>query len=179
MLPVALTVAVALAICGWWRGLAAWLFAVIGVLGAMALLKYICFACAVPLEGTGIRSPSGHAAASSVIYGGVLLLLLRDRLPGWASIVIPAGVAVLISVTRLAVHAHDLIEVCMGSAVGLAGAAALVWLAGRRPNFRAWPVGAAVIVAMTLFHGDHLVAEQPIHHFPLFTWMPLPSLCRI
>ncbi len=178
LLPVALLFAASLAVMRWWRGLAAWLAAVTGVLGTMALLKYVCFACAVPLAFTGIRSPSGHTAASAMIYGGGLALLLRGRASpiGWAAL--PLAVAGLFGLTRIAVGAHDWQEVLAGAAVGLAGAAALLALAGPRPPMRTAWIGAAVLLLAMGLHGTRLSAEAMIHRSSLLVWLPLPPACR-
>ena len=178
MLPLALLVAAALALSGWWRGLAAWLVAVVGVLGTMAVLKYLFFACAGPFDGTGIRSPSGHTAAAAVIGGGLCVLLLRGRLPGWALAAIPPAFAVVFGITRLAVHVHDVPEVLLGAAVGLAGAASLVALAGPQPALRRWPITVGAVLIAILCHGTRLQAEGAVHHFALFTWLPLPTICH-
>ena len=178
LLPVALLFAASLGVLRWWRGLAAWLAAVIGVLGAMALLKYICFACAAPLAFTGVRSPSGHTAASTMIYGGGLALLLRGRVPrvGWAAL--PFAMAGLFGASRIAVGAHDWQEVLAGAAVGLAGAGALLVLAGLRPPMRTVWVAAAVLLLAMGLHVTRLNAETMIHTSSLLTWLPLPAACR-
>ena len=178
MLPLAAWMALALGVSGWWRGLAAWLLGVGGVLGVMALLKYVCFACAAPLAFTGVHSPSGHTAASTVIYGGGLLLLLRGRLPPGLLVVLPLAIAVLFAITRVAVHAHDVPEVLVGGTVGLAGAAGLLAIAGPRPPLRVARVAAVAVVLMLALHGVRLNAEATIHHSPLFAWLPLPGACR-
>ena len=178
MLPVAAVIGLALALSGWWRGCAAWAVAVIGVLGCMAVLKYVFFACSSFLGVTGIQSPSGHTAAAAVIMGGALVLFLRGRIPALVLAAIPLGIAVLIGVTRLAVHAHSVPEVLVGGAVGLAGAGALLFLAGPRPPVPGWPAALGALAVLGGLHGLHLGAETTLHHFGLFTWLPLPMMCR-
>ncbi len=177
LLPLAAWMALALGASRWWRGLAGWLLGVGGVLGGMALLKYVCFACAVPLAFTGVHSPSGHTAASAAIYGGGLLLLC-GRLPPAALAGWPLAVAALFAVTRIAVHAHDVAEVLVGGAVGLLGVAMMLAIAGPRPPLRSLRVAAVAAVLMVGLHGMRLNAEATIHHSPLFSWLPLPSVCR-
>ncbi len=179
MLPVAALVAAGLALSGWWRGLFAWIVAVVGMLGTMSLLKYIFYACSIPLAVTGIHSPSGHTAASAAIYGGGLLLLLRGRLPVPVLAAIPFVFAVVFAISRLAVHAHDVAEVLVGGAVGLVTAAVLAALAGPRPPLRAWPTAVGVLVVVICLHGIRLQAESTIHRFVLFQWLPLPAVCRV
>lgn len=177
MLPLATAVALVLALSRWWRGCAAWVATVVAVLGTMAVLKYAFFACAPVLGQTGIRSPSGHTAASAAIIGGGLVLFLRGRIPTALLVLLPIAVAVLFAVTRLAVHAHTVPEVIAGGIVGLAGAAALPILAGPRPPSPVWPAALAACVILVGLHGVRLHAETALHSLRLFTWLPLPTAC--
>ncbi len=179
MLPVAAVIAAGLALAGWRRGLLGWMIAIPGVLGAVALLKYIFFACGVPLAETGIRSPSGHTAAAAAIYGGAVVILLRGRAPWLLLAAVPPLLALLFGISRVAVGAHDVAEVLAGAAVGLAGAALLAAIAGRSPPMRLWPIGLATLVVMFVFHDRRLDAEGMIHNFAFFTWLPLPAVCRV
>ncbi len=178
MLPLFILVAVALVVSGWYRGTAAWLLAVGGVLAVMALLKFLFFSC-IALRATGIHSPSGHTAAAAAIYGGGLVLLLRGRLHPLLLAAIPLLIAIVFAITRIALHAHVPAETLVGGAVGLSGAALCVMLAGRRPALRTWPMVASCLLVMVLLHGVRLHAETLIHHFILFTWLPLPTVCRV
>jgi membrane-associated phospholipid phosphatase len=179
MLPVAALIALGLAVSRWWRGLGAWVFAVVGMLGTMAVLKYVFYTCVPLWQDTGIRSPSGHTAASATIYGGVLVLLLRDRLRPALLALIPVTIAVLFAITRLVLHAHDVAEVVAGGAVGLVSVTVLVLLAGPRPAaLPVWPVAVLATGSILWFHGVRLPAEAAIHNFALFTWLPLPAVCR-
>ena len=178
LLPLAAVIALALALSGWWRGCGAWLVAVVGVLGAMAVAKYVFFACSRLLGDSGINSPSGHTAASAVIMGGALVLFLRGRVPLWLLAALPVAVAVLVGLTRLAVHAHSVPEVLAGGAVGLAGVAVLAVLAGPRPSLPGWPAALAAIAVLAGLHGLHLQAESALHSFTPFGWLPLPATCR-
>jgi membrane-associated phospholipid phosphatase len=178
MLPVMALIAAALAITGWWRGLLAWMIAIPGVLGTMAVLKYVFFACGILFAETGIQSPSGHTAAAAAIYGGSIVILLRGRAPWPLLATVPPCLALLFGISRVAVGAHDVPEVVAGAAVGLAGAALLVAIAGRRPSMRLWPIALSTMVVMLAFHGLRLHAEGFIHNFAFLTWLPLPAVCR-
>ena len=178
MLPLAAVIGLALALSGWWRGCAAWAVAVVGVLGTVAVLKYLFFACFSVLGASGIHSPSGHTAASCMIMGGGLVLFLRGRLPLAVLVAIPAGIAVLFGVSRLAVHAHSVPEVFVGGAVGLAGVAALIAIAGPRPPIRGWPAALGAVAVLIGLHGLRLHAEAAVHGLGLFTWLPLPADCH-
>ena len=179
MLPVFAMVAIGLAISGWYRGLLAWLVAVGGALGTIGLLKYIFFACGSILGATGIHSPSGHTGATAAVYGGGLLLLLRGRVQtGWL-VALPVLLAVVIGFSRVEVGAHVPLETVVGGAVGLTGAAILVLLAGPRPALRSWPIATAALLTIVVCHGLRFNAESLVHHFALFTWLPLPAVCRV
>ncbi len=178
MLPLAALVAVTLAVLGWWRGAAAWIVAVGGVLGTMGVLKVVFVACAGPLADLGIHSPSGHTAASTVAYGGLVLLFGRNRLPSLLLIAIPPLIATVIGISRIVLHAHVPAEVLVGAVVGLSGAAILLPLAGPQPPLRHWPVAVGVLAVLLGFHGVRLQAEQAIHGMALLSWLPLPAMCR-
>ena len=178
-MPLAAAVAVGLALCGWWRGLLAWLLVVPGVLGLMGFLKFLFYSCAT-LDVTGIHSPSGHTSVAAAIYGGMLVLLLRGRLPNALVFAIPPALAILVGISRVVVHAHVPVEVVVGGAVGLAGAAILAVLAGERPPLRrSWPIWLGAAVVVVVFHGIRLHLEDLAHHFWLYAWIPLPTMCHV
>jgi membrane-associated phospholipid phosphatase len=178
MLPLAAAIGLALALSGWWRGCAAWIVVVGGVLGTMGVLKIAFFACSSLLGGTGIHSPSGHTASAAVIMGGALILFLRGRVPVAVLAAIPVSLAVLFGISRLAVHAHSIAEVVVGGFIGLAGAAMLAMLAGPRPRVPGWPAAVAAAAILIGLHGLRLHAESALHSFTLFSWLPLPAICR-
>ena len=179
ILPLAAMVAVSLAVFGWWRGALAWIFAVGGVLGTMLFLKILFVACAGPLGKLGIHSPSGHTAAASVAYGGIIVLLGRGRMPLWLLLLIPPAIALLIGTSRVVLHAHVPAEVLVGAVVGLTGVAVLVLLAGPRPPLQSWPMMAVAVVIMLTFHGLRLQAEHTIHQFAMLSWLHLSTVCRV
>jgi membrane-associated phospholipid phosphatase len=178
VLPVAAVVLVVLLMLGWRRGALAWLLGVGGVLGIMLVLKLIVFACIWRLPGLGLVSPSGHTAAAAVVYGG-LLALLAPRHRGGALLGALAGgaFALLVGLTRLALHVHTVPDVVVGAAVGVTGAMLLRRFAGVRPETLSSPrLVLTACVAIGLFHGHRLAAETRIRSLALDVW-PL-SLCR-
>ncbi len=178
ILPVAAATALVLAATRWWRGLGAWIVAVGGVLAVILLLKLVFAACAGLGGDTGIRSPSGHTASAAVVYGGVLILTLRNRLPPAWLAALPLLMAALFGATRLILHVHTPGDVVAGGLIGMAGAAALAWMAGPRPQVRAWPMALAVCAVMATLHGLQLPAEAAIRHFALSDWLNWPASCR-
>ena len=121
-----------------------------------------------------IHSPSGHVAAATVVSGGLAMLLLRRRL---SVLPIAALAGVVIGVSRLMLGVHSLPEVVLGAIVGLAGAAALVHLAGPVPRIKVTPLVGAVAIVAVLFHGTHLRAETEIR-FVAWRMAQVFSVCR-
>ena len=176
VLPVAAIVLVILLAIGWWRGAAAWALGVGSVLATMLVLKLIVFACFWRIPSTDLVSPSGHTAAAAVVYGGLLAMLAPRGGAGLASLA-GGALALLVGLTRLALHAHTVPDVLVGAAVGVSGAVLLRHFAGARPERLSSPrLALAVFVAIALFHGHRLAAEERIRWLALDVW-PL-SLCK-
>jgi hypothetical protein len=171
VLPVAACWLVGLGAAGWWRGAAAFGAAVGATLGVVLALKLLCLGCPLP-PGRAAFSASGHVAGGTVVYGGALSLWLRRRFGFWRAAGIGAvPVALIIAVTRLALHLHSVGEVAVGALLGLGGVLALLGAAGSWPDQAR--MGRAVLVAapiLLLLHGVRLPAEARIRD--LAGWMP-------
>ena len=159
ILPVVAVVLALLAWQGWSRGAVAWLVAVAGTFGMVFVLKVGFLACAPVFGPIGLSSPSGHAAAATVISGG-LVALVTSRTAIVLPVALVAGAA--IGATRLALGVHSVPEVVMAIAIGLVGVFALTRLAGVPPVLRPRPIVAAVVVVVVLLHGARLPAEGAI-----------------
>jgi len=179
--PLAVAIAITLALAGWTRGALAWALVVPATLGAVLVAKLFFAACGSFIFLHGLRSPSGHTASAAAVYGGLLAMLLPHSRPGWqgrtmVALLIAAAFAVLTGGTRLALHLHSRSDVLAGAVIGVGGAVALVYLAGPRPaRLRLGVPLAAALAAMVLFHGAHLHAEDHIDRFAR-RFFPL-SLC--
>jgi membrane-associated phospholipid phosphatase len=110
--------------------------------------------------GDGFGFPSGHALGSTVAYGGLAVLAnvwdRRRRL-------LAAGVvAVLVSLSRLVLGVHYLVDVVVGMALGVAVLWATMRLTdgGRQPArlFAGAVVLAAVGVGLSLLHAERVEA---------------------
>jgi membrane-associated phospholipid phosphatase len=179
VLPVATAVLAVLLLLGWRRGALAWVVSVGGVLAVMLVLKLITFACGWKIAWTGLSSPSGHTAASAVVYGGLLALLAPASIAGTGLAALAGGaIALLIGLTRLALLVHTVTDVVIGAGVGVAGAVAMRSMAGIRPARLAasWLV-VPVLAVMLLFHGHRLAAEERIRWLALDIW-PLTMCAR-
>ena len=175
LLPLTVCIGGGFAWQGWRRGAWAWAASVAATLAAMLTLKLMFVGCAATL---GEFSPSGHTAAGTVIYGGLVALWLRRRsIPAAACLVVGAGPAAgLIGASRIAVSAHSLVEVGVGAAVGIAGVAVLLRLAGvPPPGLRLGRVAAVALVVMLVLHGLRLPVEPDIK--AVAGWLPA-RVCR-
>ncbi len=161
MLPLVLAVAVALAMQGWRHGAAIWLVVVLATFGLLLFLKLVFLACSPLFGPVDLRNPSGHVAAATVVAGGLTALLTQRRV---SILPVAALAAVVIGISRLVLGMHSLPEVALGALVGLAGAAALLTVAGPPPTLRPGRLVAVVVIVVAVFHGLHFPAEAAIRH---------------
>ena len=174
ILPLLLAAGLVLLLAGWWRGALAWFIAVPATLGAVLVAKLSTMACQGLLPPVGLLSPSGHTASASVVYGGLLALVIGGPR---AAVLCAGAVAAFMGYTRLALGVHTLADVVAGGLIGIMGAVALSLLAGPRPALRRGWIGvaAASVAVLVLFHGRHVYAEMHIRQMSQQLW-PL-SLC--
>ena len=162
--PLICLVAAALLVQRRWALAGTWLLAMGAVSGSVLVLKVTASACGwrVPLLGPGqldLHSPSGHTAAAAAIAGGLAALII----PGHRRVVLAVSFAagLVIGTSRLLLGVHSVAEVITGGIIGMSGALLLSYLFGR-VRFRAAPVLLAVLLAVVVFHGQHLPAEAVI-----------------
>ena len=178
ILPVALTVAVLLALLDWPRGALGWSAGVLAALAAVLLGKLALFACSG--SHALLRSPSGHTASAAVVYGGALALpagrLVAFSRMGraWSSLILAAlfgGLAAaVIGASRLLLGVHSVDDVLSGGACGVLGLWLMLRLAGPMPPrlVRRQPLtatlGTMLIGAIVLLlHGERLPIEPMLH----------------
>ena len=174
VLPLVLAVALVLVCQGWRRGAGAWLVSIGATFSVMLALKLIFLGCTPVFGAVDLHSPSGHAAAATVLCGG-LGAIYRGRHKVVLACAILAGI--VIGLTRIGLHEHSGPEVLLGGAIGLAGAMGMVRLAGAPAVLRLRPMVLTATFVMALFHGRHLNAEIAIHEAATnVDW--LPAYCR-
>lgn len=174
ILPLVAAVALVLVCQGWWRGAGAWLVTVGATFSVVLVLKLIFLGCTPVFGPIDLRSPSGHAAAASVvcgslaaIYGGGRRVVAVSAILAW----------VAIGLTRIGLHQHSWLEVLLGGGIGSLGAMGMVRLAGAPPALRLRPMVLTATFVVALLHGRHLNAEIAIHEAAATVdW--LPGLCR-
>jgi membrane-associated phospholipid phosphatase len=170
ILPIALVVSLVLAVGGCLRACLAWTVTVVGVLALILLLKVILITCGPALFEPGeLRSPSGHTGSATMVYGGLVALVLQGRYrSAWPTVAAAVAVALIIGSSRLLLHVHSVAEVCIGGLVGLAGVWFMRLLAGPLPRRPPWTACAVLLIAaLALTHGRHLNAEPYIIRFAM------------
>ena len=147
-----------------------WLLALVLCIGAIGLLKMYFFACPTFIP---VRSPSGHTGLAVLIYGAIAGFVALNA-SGWVrAAALGAGVTLItgIALSRLALGAHNTVEVLIGCAIG---AAALgLFARGGAANFRqpSMPTRRlllAVVVIVAVMHGHELRAEAMLQAVGLY-----------
>lgn len=101
----------------------------LGALGLTLGLKHLFELPRPPLAAEdGFGFPSGHALGTTVFWGGVALLAHRGRRRTRLSVA--AAVIVLVSVSRVVLRVHYLVDVVAGVVVGVAFLAAMTRVGG-------------------------------------------------
>ncbi len=145
-----------------------WGLVILGVAGAMALLKLASNVCGHPFAGAGLASPSGHTAMSIAVYGGFAAVAgCSLKPPARAVLIVSAAfLAAGIAASRAIIGYHTGLEVAIGLLVGLAALGVMIAIAGR-VRARHLPLGwfaAGALVVVLLFHGTRWPAERALHH---------------
>ena len=184
VLPLAAAIAITLLLLGWWRGAIGWIVAVPATLGMVLSLKIVFYACQGTLPDFGIRSPSGHTASATVVYGGLLALFGKHGVGHRARHLLVIGsmamlLALLFGFSRVDLGVHTVPDVLVGGAVGTIGALLFVVLAGQPPKgLRRWVLGAVTVLVAVLCHGRELQAEEAIQRMAIGYWWPFIASCR-
>lgn len=103
---------------------------------------------AAPVDPNSYGFPSGHAVASTVVYGG--LLLVRDRVRESRVAVPVVALIALVGFSRVVVGVHYLGDVLAGHAVGLVILAGLRRGVGERADHACLVAAAVAAVAVIL-----------------------------
>ena len=163
VLPVSAAVFCFLLLNRWWLGALWWILTVGGVLGLMLFLKLGIGACGWILDIPGLESPSGHAASATMIYGGLAAVLLT-RFRGLLRVLPGIPIAILFALSRVLLHDHSILEVTIGSIIGLCGVGLFVRLSGPVPiGLRPVWLWIMIGVVAAATHGTRMTAEQHIH----------------
>ncbi|RQR66392.1 phosphatase PAP2 family protein [Burkholderia sp. Bp9002] len=156
-LPLAVTIAVWLALGYSWRRAAAWLAVLAGAIGVVALTKIAFLGWGIGIRAWDFTGFSGHAMLSTSVYPVALfLMLIRTRTPvRLLGIALGLAAGIAVGVSRVALAAHSPSESVTGCIVG--ALAALVFIAGSwhaQPHRWSVPAVVASLVLVTIaLHG--------------------------
>ena len=171
VLPLIAAVAITLVLSGHRRLACGWIAATGGVLGAMLLLKVVCYTCgllipALNLPQLGLVSPSGHVAAACIAYSGIVALMTAGQRHAACrfACLTAVGVAAIVGTTRVELGDHSWGEVAIGAAVGIAGAVGFTMFAAR-PGGRVSSMAllSTILPVLLICHGMHFTIEHAIH----------------
>lgn len=163
LLPLAALLALVLWRDEGWIAACTYIVPLVGCLSTMLLLKLYFISC-----GTGraldITSPSGHTATSTIVFGGIAVVMASHLQPGLRRVV-TAGMTLLIGligISRVAVGAHTWEEVVLGLLVGASALVLFMVLYERCPKrpikLKRLVIASAAIMALA--YGVPSSAEQ-------------------
>lgn len=176
-LPLALLTIASLALAGRRHAALSLLLAVGGTGLTMLALKLAFLSCLNSLDGGMIRSPSGHAAMSAVVYGSLALLLTAGSPRRPLLLAATALFVGAIAVSRFAIEAHSRAEILVGLAIGLGFVLLLARRLRHEPPFRPQRRPLILVIAVTLAatYGFHAPAEQAIQRLSQILHDRLPA----
>jgi membrane-associated phospholipid phosphatase len=163
MLPATLVIAIWLALAGA-RKTALWWLALFGIASTLVVSTKVAFIGwgigSAALDFTGI---SGHSTMAAAVLPTLCFIALQSTTAGVRVLGIGAGIAfaVLVGVSRLAVHAHSASEVIAGCALGFAVSISFM-LVARKHALPAMPPLAAACVFAALWAAS-LAQPAPTH----------------
>lgn len=161
----------AMAIFGWlwssqsmrwvaWR----WAAALGCVAMTVAVSKLVFLAWGLGIRGFDFRGFSGHAAMATLVLPSLHGLMASHR--SWRARCLAfacgTGMAAMVSVSRVVLHAHSRSEALAGFVLGAMTAAFFVFrVAGReRMEGKAWILAAAIVCLLPVVYDRHFPSER-------------------
>lgn len=130
----------------------------------VAVSKFVYLAWRFGVREIDFKGFSGHSAVAALVLPSLLSLLAANRSSCaryWA-FAFGSGMAALVSVSRIVLHAHSRAEALTGFVLGLSTAAFFVFkVAGReRTERNAWILAAAAACLLPFVYGRHFPSER-------------------
>ncbi|RDK00244.1 phosphatase PAP2 family protein [Paraburkholderia lacunae] len=170
-LPIALAIALWLAVGYTWRMAAGWLLLLGAAIAVVTVTKLAFLGWGVGVRELDFTGVSGHAMLSTAVYPVALFLMLLPTRPAIRLIGVLLGLAAgaAVGLSRVVLSAHSPSEAITGCLVGALAALVFVRMAWRAEPGRlsAPPVAASLMVLAVLMHGVHVPTQRWVTHIAL------------
>jgi membrane-associated phospholipid phosphatase len=163
-LPLAVTIALWLALGYTWRLAAGWLAILAAAISVVALTKIAFLGWGVGVREWDFTGVSGHAMLSSAVYPVGLFLTLVSARASVRVLGVALGMAagIAVGLSRVVLDAHSPSEAISGCVVGALAAVLFVWWAwGTRPGkLSAVPVAVSLLMLAVALHDVRVPTQR-------------------
>jgi membrane-associated phospholipid phosphatase len=146
-----------------------WAVAAALCIGSTALLKIYFYSCPPFAE---LRSPSGHTSLSTLVYGGIAVIIAAEGTRWHRLLSYAAGAALIavIAISRVLLQAHSPLETGFGLVIGSIALAVFArkYLGHRPAVVSLRPLIVAVALLLITLHGHELRAEELLHAIGIY-----------
>ena len=170
-LPLALTIALWLALGYTWRLAAGWL-AVVGIgAGVVTLTKIAFLGWGLGVREWDFTGVSGHAMLSTAVYPVAFFLTLFPARPRLRLVGVVCGLAagVAVGLSRVVLSAHSPSEAVAGCTIGALAAVLFIWWAwdAKPSRLSAVPVAVSLLMLTVGLHDVRVPTQHWITHIAL------------
>jgi membrane-associated phospholipid phosphatase len=170
-LPLAIAIALWLALGYNWRMAALWLFMLGGAIGVVTVTKLAFLGWGVGIRELDFTGVSGHAMLSSAVYPVAAFLVLLPARPAvrLAGVLLGVGAGMAVGLSRVVLEAHSPSEAITGCLVGAVAALLFVraaWYAEPR-RISAVPVALSLMALAIALHNVHVPTQRWVTHIAL------------
>lgn len=170
-LPLALTIALWLALGYTWRLALGWLAILAAAVSIVALTKIAFLGWGVGVRAWDFTGVSGHAMLSTAVYPvGIFLTLLPTRASvRVAGIVIGLAAGIAVGLSRVVLDAHSPSEAVSGCIVGALAAVCFAYCAwnARPGKLSVVPVAVSLLMLAVALHDVRVPTQRWITHVAL------------
>ncbi|WP_233837155.1 phosphatase PAP2 family protein [Paraburkholderia sp. ZP32-5] len=170
-LPLALAIAIWLAVGYSWRLAACWLVLLGAAIGIVTATKLAFLGWGVGIRELDFTGVSGHSMLSTAVYPVALFLMLLPTRPAIRLLGVLAGLAagIAVGLSRVVLSAHSPSEAVTGCLVGALAALVFVRIAWNAEPGRlsAMPVAVSMMVLAVAMHDVHVPTQRWVTHIAL------------
>ncbi|MGA7782737.1 MAG: phosphatase PAP2 family protein [Paraburkholderia sp.] len=170
-LPLAIAIALWLALGYTWRMALGWLVLLGAAIGVVTVTKLAFLGWGVGVRELDFTGLSGHAALSTAVYPVALFVMLLPARPKVRAVGVALGLAtgIAVGLSRVVVEAHSPSEAITGCFVGAVTALMFVrWAWDAEPGrLSATPVTVSLLTLMVALHGVRLPTQRWVTHIAL------------